>query len=137
MKTRIRWYVLLAAALGGPFASSAQTVYRCGDSYSSQPCPGGKAVQADDPRSPQQRAQTLEAVRNDAKAADQMQKTRLKEEAQPAQALMPPPKAEGPDTPGSPAASPGVARKPAYFTAVSPKPPKAPAPAWAPSLRSW
>src|SRR5512140_401865 len=120
MKTGIQWCLLLATALGAPHAGAADPVYRCGDSYSNQPCPGGKAVQADDPRSPQQRAQNLEAVRKDAKTADEMQKARLKEEAKPAQALMPPPKPEGLDALDSPATSPGVAKKPAHFTAVSP-----------------
>jgi hypothetical protein len=113
-------YLLLAAALGGPALSSAETIYRCGESYSQQPCPGGKAVQTDDPRSEGQRAQTREAVRRDAKAADEMEKTRLKEEAKPAQALMPAPKSETPQPPDGPVVTPGVARKPAYFTAVSP-----------------
>jgi hypothetical protein len=126
MKTGFQWGLLLATALGATHAGAADPVYRCGDSYSSQPCPGGKAVQADDPRSPQQRTQNLEAVRKDAKTADEMQKARLKEEAKPAQAVMPPPKAEGLDALDSPATSPGVAKKPAYFTAVAPKKAKSP-----------
>ena len=112
--------LLLAGALGWAIPGAAQTVYRCGESYSQQPCPGGKPVQADDPRSESQRAQTREAVRRDAKVADEMQKARLKEEAKPAQAVIPAPKAETLDPPQEPAASPGVAKKPAYFTAVSP-----------------
>jgi hypothetical protein len=76
---------------------------------------------ADDPRSPQQPSQNLEAVRRDARTADEMQKARLKEEAKPAQAVMPPPKAEAIDPPEAPVTKPGVAKKPAYFTAVSPK----------------
>jgi hypothetical protein len=127
MKTRIRWCLLPAFALATLHAGAADTVWRCGDSYSSQPCPGGKAVQADDPRTPQQRAQTLEAARKDARSADEMQKARLKEEAKPAQAVMPPPKAEELDVREPPAAIPGVAKKPAYFTAVSPKKAKSPA----------
>jgi hypothetical protein len=112
--------LLLAGALGWVIPGAAETVYRCGDSYSPQPCPGGKAVQADDPRSASQRAQTRDAARRDAKVADEMQKSRLKEEVKPAQAIMPPPKAEALDPPETPVASPGVAKKPAYFTAASP-----------------
>lgn len=112
--------LLLAAALAWPLAGSAETVYRCGESYSSQPCPGGKQVQVDDPRSESQRAQTREAVRLDAKTADEMQKARLKEEAKPAQAIMPAPKVETPEPPTGPAVT-GVAKKPAYFTAVEPR----------------
>ena len=112
--------LLLAGTFGAALPGAAQTVYRCGETYSQQPCPGGKPVQADDPRSESQRIQTREAARRDAKVADEMQKSRLKEEAKPAQALLPPPKAEAPDSPEGPAVSPGVAKKPAYFTAVSP-----------------
>jgi len=112
--------LLLAATLGVPALSSAETVYRCGESYSQQPCPGGKPVQTDDPRSEGQRAQTREAVRRDAKAADEMEKSRLKAEAKPAPALMPAPKPETPEPPNGPVVTPGVAKKPAYFTAVAP-----------------
>ncbi len=111
--------LLLAGALGIALPGAAETVYRCGESYSQQPCPGGKAVQADDPRSESQRAQTRDAARRDAKVADEMQKSRLKEEAKPAQAIMPEPKVEAPEPPSAPAVT-GVAKKPAYFTAVSP-----------------
>jgi len=126
MKQGIQWCLLLAAALGASQAGAADPVWRCGDSYSTQPCPGGKAVSADDPRTPQQRTQNLEAVRKDAKMADEMQKARVKEEAKPAQAVMPPPKAEASDGLDSPSVSPGVAKKPAYFTAVSPRKTKSP-----------
>ena len=117
MDRTVPFCLLFAAAIGGALPSAAETVYRCGESYSQQPCPGGKPVQADDPRSESQRTQTRDAARRDAKVADEMQKSRLKEEAKPAQALLPPPKAEAPE---APAVSPGVAKKPAYFTAVSP-----------------
>ena len=110
---------LLAIALGGSTPGLAQTIYRCGESYSQQPCPGGKEIQADDARSESQRAQTRDAARRDAKVADEMQKSRLKEEAKPAQAVMPAPKVEAPEPPSAPAVT-GVAKKPAYFTAVSP-----------------
>jgi len=120
MDRTVPFCLLLAAAIGGALPSAAETVYRCGESYSQQPCPGGKPVQADDPRSESQRTQTREAARRDAKVADEMQKSRLKEEAKPAQALLPPSKAEALDPPEAPAVSPGVAKKPAYFTAVAP-----------------
>lgn len=113
-------YLLLAMALGWSAPGSAETVYRCGESYSQRPCPGGKQVQTDDPRSASQRAQTLEAVQRDAKAAEAMEKSRLKEEAKPAQALMPAPKTETAGPPDGPAVTPAIAKKPAYFTAVSP-----------------
>jgi hypothetical protein len=110
----------LAASLGGSSAAVAQTVFRCGDSYSQQPCPGGKAIEADDPRTAGQRSQTSEAARRDAQAADAMEKARLKEEAKPAQAIVPPARAETPEQPPRPTTADAVARKPAHFTAVSP-----------------
>ena len=87
MDRRNSLFLLLAAALAATWTNpgSAETVYRCGESYSQQPCPGGRPVQADDPRTAEQRKQTLEAVRRDAKSADAMEQSRLKEEAKPAQ----------------------------------------------------
>ena len=118
-----RWMPLclaLAASLGWWGAGVAQPVYRCGESYSQQPCPGGKAIQADDPRTAAQRSQTLEAARRDAQTAETMEKARLKEEAKPAQAILPPARLESAEQPPPPAAADAMARKPAHFTAVSP-----------------
>ena len=103
--------VLLAAWLA-PLA--AQNVYRCGDSYSQQPCPGGTIIEAQDERSAGQRAQTSQAAQRDAKTADAMEKARLKEEAKPAQAYIPPAKKE---------AAAGKLKKPGHFTAAAPKKP--------------
>lgn len=111
---------LLCAALAGwVSAAGAQPIYRCGDSYSQQPCPGGKVVDADDARSAGQKAQTDQAVRRDAKAAEALEKARLKDEAQPAQLVMPTPKAQ---EPARPAAAPKL-KKPEQFTAIAPKKP--------------
>lgn len=119
MKRNMSFCLLLAGTFGGVLPGTAETVYRCGDAYSQQPCPGGTAVQADDPRSESQRAQTRDAAKRDAKVAEEMQKSRLKEEAKPVHAIMPEPKLEAPEPPANPAVS-GVAKKPAYFTAVQP-----------------
>ena len=77
----------LAMALGltvGP-AFGADPVYRCGPAsspvYSQKPCADGKAVQVDDARSPQQRAESQAAARMQAKTADRMEKDRLAQEA--------------------------------------------------------
>lgn len=116
--------VLATAFWAAP--APAQNVYRCGDSYSQQPCPGGRVVATDDTRSAVQRAQTSEAAQRDAKAADALEKARLKEEAKPVQAYIPPPKTAN-DAPAGDA-KPVLAkpRKPQYFTARAPgKPGKA------------
>lgn len=120
MTTRLATALLGAALAAGAATAGAEGIYRCGDSYSQQPCPGGKLVDAADARSAGQKSQTDQAVRRDAKAADAMEKARLKEEARPAQLLMPPQKAQE-ATPKPVAAS--KTHKPGQFTAVAPKKP--------------
>ncbi len=73
--------VLAIAAL----PAAAETIYRCGDSYSHKPCAGNTTIDVDDSRSVTQRAQTREASQRDAKAADAMEKARLQEEGKPPQ----------------------------------------------------
>lgn len=116
---------LLACVAGWSIQGLTQPVYRCGDTYTNQPCPGGREVQADDPRTPAQRAQTAEAAKRDARLADEMEKTRLKQEAKaPVPPTLSPPAAEPAPEPASDrTSSPMRAKKPAYFTAVSPKKP--------------
>lgn len=64
----------------------AQTVYRCGNSYSQQPCPGGIPVDASDRRTPEQRKAHEASVQHERRTADGLEKTRLKEEAAAARA---------------------------------------------------
>lgn len=59
-----------------------QTVYKCGNSYSQTPCADGKTVDVSDPRSAAQKAEADAATRRGAKAADAMERNRLREEAQ-------------------------------------------------------
>jgi hypothetical protein len=109
-----------ACALGAAHSAAAQGVYRCGDSYSQKPCPGGALVQTDDARSESQRSQTREAAQRDGKVADAMEKARLKEEAKPAQAYVTPAMGE----PAFEEKKPDVAvkpKKPQYFTAAAPR----------------
>lgn len=73
--------VAIALALGMFATASAQTVYRCGDSYSQKPCAGGRAVDVEDPRSPTQREQARTAAQRDARTAQAMERDRLKAEA--------------------------------------------------------
>ena len=114
--------VLCMAASGWIAAAAAQTIYRCGNSYSQQPCPGGTLVPADDARSASQSSQTSAASERDAKAADAMEKARLKEEAKPAQVAMPPAKLDEIAQDERKTVAEGKAKKPAYFTAVARKP---------------
>src|SRR5687768_8856308 len=112
MNNKPSLFVLLTAAWLMP--AGAQNIYRCGDSYSQKPCPGGTVVQAEDPRSASQRSQTNLAAERDAKTADAMEKARIKEEAKPAQAYIPPAKQ---------LAVAQKAKEPAPFKAVAPMKP--------------
>ena len=104
-------------------AASAQNVYRCGESYSNQPCPGGTVVPTDDPRSAAQRAQTDAATRRDARSAQVLERDRLRQEGQPAQAIIPPPATEPTATVADRTSSATRPKKPALFTAVAPRKP--------------
>ncbi len=76
----------VAALLIGPAAAAAQTpVWRCGAegrSYADSPCPGGRAIQADDARSADQRAEAREAVVRDKAIARQLIQERREREAE-------------------------------------------------------
>lgn len=71
--------LLLALLMSTP--AQSQTVYRCGNSYSQQPCPGGNPIDAVDSRTPEQRKAHEASVRHERRAADSLEKNRLKEEA--------------------------------------------------------
>ena len=69
-------------------AQTAQNVYRCGTTYSSTPCAADASVlDAQDSRTPEQRAQTAAGVQKEAKLAKTLEKERLQREAQERAAL--------------------------------------------------
>ncbi len=72
---------LIALLLLSPALTAAQTVYRCGSSYSQQPCPGASTIDATDSRTPEQRAAHADSVRQEKRAADALEKSRIREEA--------------------------------------------------------
>ena len=81
-----RWRKSAAALLGclagliSPGAAAQGTdapAYRCGNSYSSKPCPGGTAVDAADPRSAAQQREAREASQRQTDLARQMKADRL------------------------------------------------------------
>lgn len=59
---------------------AAQTVYRCGNTYSESPCAGGKAVKVEDPRTPAQQAQAKADFEGVKKSAKELERERLAEE---------------------------------------------------------
>ena len=73
--------ILAIAAMPLCTGLSAQTVYRCGSSYSQTPCPGGGTVDTSDSRTPEQRKAHEASVKHEKRAGDTLEKTRLKEEA--------------------------------------------------------
>jgi len=108
-----------ALAVIAALPAAAQTVYRCGNSYSPQPCPGGNAVEATTHApSAQEQATARDQTKREAKAADSMEKARLKEEAKPAQVYVAPAKAQAASAERKPVLT--KPKKPAYFTAVAP-----------------
>ncbi|MFT7115313.1 MAG: hypothetical protein ACI9I0_000517 [Rhodoferax sp.] len=60
--------------------ASAQAIYKCGDSYSQLPCPGGLRIEAADPRTAVQKLQADSIIQRDARQADRMKKSRLQQE---------------------------------------------------------
>ncbi|MDP3653013.1 MAG: hypothetical protein Q8R67_15160 [Rhodoferax sp.] len=89
MKRTHTFAALLIAVYAVSTGAWGQKVYRCGASYSQTPCPGAVTVEADDARSPQQKAQADRAIARDVAAANTLDKARLKEEAQAAAPTIP------------------------------------------------
>lgn len=80
----IKRTLLLAAALSTAnlaiTSAWGQTVFRCGSRYSQSPCPGAVAIDIDDSRTPEQKAQTDAAAAQAAATADRMERDRLARE---------------------------------------------------------
>jgi hypothetical protein len=114
---------LLACVAGWSTPGVTQPVYRCSDnSYSNKPCAGGKEVDVADPRTAAQREQAIDAARRDSKVAEELEKSRLKQEAKAPVAAMPLPVAEPPlESASDRTYSAARARKAASFKAVAPK----------------
>ena len=115
--------ILILATLALAAPAQAQTVYRCGSSYSQQPCPGGQPVAASDARTPADAARASGHAAADMKRAEAMEKARLAQEKNAPKAII-----IGPQTPAVADAKPAKDGKKAkagkleQFTAVSPKP---------------
>ena len=111
---------LLAALWAIAVPVAAQTVYRCGGSYSDEPCPGAAIVAAADPRSREQQLQTEAAALRDARTGQLMEQARLKTERQPAPTYIAPTRF---DSSGGEQQTVKKLRKPELFIAVAPKRP--------------
>jgi hypothetical protein len=62
------------------FKAHSQNTYRCGNSYSQTPCPGGVTVDTNDSRSNTQKTQSEAVIQRDKVTADSMEKSRRQEE---------------------------------------------------------
>lgn len=69
--------ILALVFLCGSAPLPGQPVYRCGTLYSDAPCAGAVAIDVDDRRTPQQKAQTDAATRQAGTLARQLQQERL------------------------------------------------------------
>lgn len=99
----------------------AQVAYKCGNSYSQAPCPGGTALDTSDARSPSQKAQSDQSTAQASKTADKMEKDRLAQERAARSGKLAP--ATAVVEPVAPAASKSTKKKkpaPEYFTAEVP-----------------
>jgi len=111
--------LLLALALCAGSAG-AQTVWRCGNSYSQQPCAGGATVTLSEPVTG--RAVATPVASTDAKLAADMEKARLAQERNAPKAIVIGP-VQAPPVAGSSVDKDGTkakAGKLEQFTAVSP-----------------
>lgn len=79
--------VLIAAAghLAMAAAQSAPETWRCGNTYTDQPCKGGKAVTVDDARSEADRRAADTATRRAELRGDQLERSRLRQEKEAAE----------------------------------------------------
>jgi CDGSH-type Zn-finger protein len=73
---------VLASLLYGLWtvAASAQTIYRCGNSYSQTPCSGGHTLAIDDSRTAAQKSQTDAATVQTRQLAAQLERERVAQE---------------------------------------------------------
>lgn len=89
--------VFLMAGTALTSAASAQTIYKCGDTYSQLPCPGGVVIDATDRRTSAQKAQSDLATGRDARTAEAMEKARRQQEKTDLAANTPTVKTASPD----------------------------------------
>ena len=71
-----RLLLALGLLLAASSATAQATAYRCGNAYSQEPCPGGKAVKLDDNRSADQVQQARDTAQRDAAQASSASRER-------------------------------------------------------------
>jgi hypothetical protein len=119
--------VPFALAFGPMAAAHAQTIYRCGTTYSQQPCVSGQAVTvAAAQPSREEAARAAAAAKTDAERAEVLRRARIAQEKNAPKAIVMQPVQQPATEVSKPAAKAGVPRggKLEQFTAVSGKPGK-------------
>jgi hypothetical protein len=117
MKIRIPIAIILIAINLIGTRSWGQNVYKCGNTYSQQPCPGGTLVDAADTRTSEQKKASDLASQRNAKAADALEQARLTKDKADLQAVAPAVKPAKPRA----VASQAKDSRPAQQTAKKPK----------------
>ena len=114
----------LCTWIGTVQAQEASGAWRCGNSYTDQPCTGGKAVAFDVAPNADQALEAERNTRRNQATADRMERDRLRQEKaapSPLIHLPKPTQAVSPAEPAHPAAKRKQGRKePDFFTAAGP-----------------
>ena len=121
MLSHTTFAIFLIAANSILTGAWAQNTYRCGNSYSQQPCPGGSVVDTADSRNSAQKQAAEQASQRNAKAAAAMEKARLQKDKADLQAVAPAVKPIKPAKPRVAAASSPKDNRPAPTSAKKPK----------------
>lgn len=96
----------------------AQNIHKCGATYSQTPCSDGVVLNATDPRTHAQKAQSELNTIRDTRTADAMEKARLKQEKTDLAASAPPAASTATaGGTGTPSKAKQKKKKPPYFTA--------------------
>jgi hypothetical protein len=81
MNIRTRFALVLIAFCAISMPASAQKVYKCGNSYSQVPCPDGETLEPADTRTSAQKTDAQRIQKMQSREADNLEKLRLKDEA--------------------------------------------------------
>lgn len=119
-----KYALILIAASALSTGAMAQKVYKCGSSYSQIPCPDGVALEAGDGRTAAQRAAANKTMREQAAQAKQLEKTRLKDDAEAAAASKPVKAEAKPVKEKAATTKKKKSKEPEYFTAKGAPEPK-------------
>jgi hypothetical protein len=111
----------LIAATSMMTGAWAQNTYKCGNSYSQQPCPGGTVIDTADSRSYAQKQAAEQASQRNAESAAAMEKARLQKDKADLKAVATPVAPVKPAKPRLAAASQPKDKRPAPTTAKKPK----------------